>query len=206
MTGKVGWRINTGILDVAQEAYSKRLVFGDLPILEVAMPDKTACVRVVPTKNYKTVFTFKNQEVPKTDDLEDDHEDDPELLPWDKENGAEHSPQVEKKKKKTQSESESKSKSSEKPVDPTVPRFDSKYYEELCRRTIVKNASIFSMRCDLELKFWVAEKFRHDTFYYPYNLDFRGRAYPVPPNLNHLGNFILLLHDMLCDVICMIIL
>ena len=100
MTGKVGWRINTGILDVAQEAYSKRLVFGDLPILEVAMPDKTACVRVVPTKNYKTVFTFKNQEVPKTDDLEDDHEDDPELLPWDKENGAEHSPQVEKKKKK----------------------------------------------------------------------------------------------------------
>ena len=188
--GKVGWRINTSILDIAQAAYSKRLVFGDLPILEVSMPNKTDCVRVVPTKNYRTVFTFKNQEVPKTDDPEDDHEDDPELLPWDKENNAEQPPDVEKIMIETQSDT----KSSRKPIDPTVPRFDVKYYDELCRRTIAKNASIFSMRCDLELKFWVAEKFRHDTFYYPYNLDFRGRAYPVPPNLNHLGNFIFLLY------------
>jgi hypothetical protein len=206
MIGKQGWRINTTILDIAQAAYSKRLVFGDLPILEVAMPNKTDCVRVVPTKNYKTVFTFKNPEVRKSDDLEDDHEDDPELFPWDKDNGAEHSQQVEKRMLETQSESKSESKSSKKSFDPTAPRFDSKYYDELCRRTIAKNASIFSMRCDLELKFWVAEKLRHDTFYYPYNLDFRGRAYPVPPNLNHLGNFILWSHDMLCDVICMTIL
>lgn len=25
-------------------------------------------------------------------------------------------------------------------------------------------------------------------FYYPHNLDFRGRAYPMHPHLNHLGN------------------
>ena len=192
MIGKVGWRINVPILDIAQAAYSKRLVFGDLPILEVAMPNRTDCVRVVPTKKYKTVFTFKNQEVPKVDDPEDDHEDDPELLPWDKENAAEPTPEVEKVMIETQTET----KPSRKPVDPTVPRFDSKYYEELCRRTIAKNASIFSMRCDLELKFWVAEKFRHDTFYYPYNLDFRGRAYPVPPNLNHLGMKGMRIHDI----------
>lgn len=24
--------------------------------------------------------------------------------------------------------------------------------------------------------------------YFPFNLDFRGRAYPVPPNLNHMGS------------------
>ena len=51
----------------------------------------------------------------------------------------------------------------------------------------MKNSALHSLRCDLQLKFWVAEKFRDEAFYYPYNLDFRGRAYPVPPNLNHLG-------------------
>lgn len=25
-------------------------------------------------------------------------------------------------------------------------------------------------------------------FYLPHNLDFRGRAYPLPPHLNHMGN------------------
>jgi len=27
-----------------------------------------------------------------------------------------------------------------------------------------------------------------DTFYLPHNLDFRGRAYPIPPHLNHIGD------------------
>jgi len=25
-------------------------------------------------------------------------------------------------------------------------------------------------------------------FYFPHNIDFRGRVYPVPPHLNHMGN------------------
>ena len=34
----------------------------------------------------------------------------------------------------------------------------------------------------------VAEDYVHeDAFYFPHNLDFRGRAYPMHPNLNHLG-------------------
>jgi DNA-directed RNA polymerase len=28
----------------------------------------------------------------------------------------------------------------------------------------------------------------HGAFYFPHNLDFRGRAYPIPPHLNHLGS------------------
>jgi DNA-directed RNA polymerase len=24
--------------------------------------------------------------------------------------------------------------------------------------------------------------------YFPHNLDFRGRAYPIPPHLNHMGS------------------
>jgi DNA-directed RNA polymerase len=31
-------------------------------------------------------------------------------------------------------------------------------------------------------------QFLGDTFYLPHNLDFRGRAYPIPPHLNHIGN------------------
>lgn len=27
-----------------------------------------------------------------------------------------------------------------------------------------------------------------DKFYFPHNVDFRGRAYPIPPNLNHIGD------------------
>ena len=27
-----------------------------------------------------------------------------------------------------------------------------------------------------------------EGFYYPHNVDFRGRAYPMPPYLNHLGS------------------
>ncbi len=28
----------------------------------------------------------------------------------------------------------------------------------------------------------------NETIYFPHNIDFRGRAYPMPPHLNHLGN------------------
>lgn len=27
-----------------------------------------------------------------------------------------------------------------------------------------------------------------ETFYFPHNIDFRGRAYPIPPNLSHIGD------------------
>ena len=31
-------------------------------------------------------------------------------------------------------------------------------------------------------------QFLDDTFYLPHNIDFRGRAYPIPPHLNHIGD------------------
>lgn len=31
-------------------------------------------------------------------------------------------------------------------------------------------------------------QFVDETFYFPHNLDFRGRAYPIPANLNHIGD------------------
>jgi DNA-directed RNA polymerase len=70
----------------------------------------------------------------------------------------------------------------------STPRFDQRYYEEMCRRVRQKNAELHSLRCDMKIKLWVAEKFKDDNIYFPYSLDFRGRAYPVPPNLNHIGS------------------
>ncbi|KAK6252007.1 hypothetical protein QUC31_013727 [Theobroma cacao] len=52
-----------------------------------------------------------------------------------------------------------------------------------------QNNERHSLRCDVELKLAVARKMRdEDGFYYPHNLDFRGRAYPMHPYLNHLGS------------------
>ncbi|KAL3693501.1 hypothetical protein R1sor_007152 [Riccia sorocarpa] len=51
------------------------------------------------------------------------------------------------------------------------------------------NSERHSLRCDTELKLTVARKLREEEqFYYPHNLDFRGRAYPLHPHLNHLGS------------------
>jgi DNA-directed RNA polymerase len=52
-----------------------------------------------------------------------------------------------------------------------------------------ENSERHSQRCDVELKLAVARKMKdEDGFYYPHNLDFRGRAYPMHPYLNHLGS------------------
>ncbi|CAH8271205.1 unnamed protein product [Arabidopsis lyrata] len=51
------------------------------------------------------------------------------------------------------------------------------------------NSERHSQRCDTELKLSVARKMKdEEAFYYPHNMDFRGRAYPMPPHLNHLGS------------------
>lgn len=51
------------------------------------------------------------------------------------------------------------------------------------------NSERHALRCDIELKLSVARKMRdEEAFYYPHNLDFRGRAYPMHPHLNHLSS------------------
>jgi DNA-directed RNA polymerase len=50
------------------------------------------------------------------------------------------------------------------------------------------NADMHSLRCDFQLKLNQAKQLAEFPIYFPFNLDFRGRAYPVPPHLNHLGS------------------
>jgi DNA-directed RNA polymerase len=34
----------------------------------------------------------------------------------------------------------------------------------------------------------VADELRQNAIFLPHNLDFRGRAYPIPPHLSHVGS------------------
>jgi len=45
-----------------------------------------------------------------------------------------------------------------------------------------------SQRCDVNFKLEIARAFLKEKMYFPHNIDFRGRAYPIPPHLNHIGN------------------
>ncbi|WMV17289.1 hypothetical protein MTR67_010674 [Solanum verrucosum] len=52
-----------------------------------------------------------------------------------------------------------------------------------------ENRERHSQRCDIELKLAVAHRMKDEEgFFYPHNVDFRGRAYPMHPHLNHLGS------------------
>ncbi|MCJ1472326.1 DNA-directed RNA polymerase [Lambiella insularis] len=44
-----------------------------------------------------------------------------------------------------------------------------------------------SERCFLNFQLEVAQAYLNETFFFPHNVDFRGRAYPIPPYLNHIG-------------------
>ena len=48
-------------------------------------------------------------------------------------------------------------------------------------------AGLKSQRCFQNFQLEVARAYLNETFYFPHNCDFRGRAYPIPPFLNHMG-------------------
>ncbi|XP_039132067.1 DNA-directed RNA polymerase 3B, chloroplastic [Dioscorea cayenensis subsp. rotundata] len=57
------------------------------------------------------------------------------------------------------------------------------------RKVKKTNSEMHAQRCDIELKLSVARKMRdEENLYYPHNLDFRGRAYPMHSHLNHLSS------------------
>ncbi|KDP31418.1 hypothetical protein JCGZ_11794 [Jatropha curcas] len=76
------------------------------------------------------------------------------------------------------------------PEEPeTVDEAEIRKWKWKVRSVKKENSERHSQRCDIELKLAVARKMKdEDGFYYPHNLDFRGRAYPMHPHLNHLGS------------------
>ena len=50
-----------------------------------------------------------------------------------------------------------------------------------------KRAGLHSKRCFQNFQLEVSRSMVNETLYFPHNMDFRGRAYPIPPYLNHMG-------------------
>lgn len=50
-----------------------------------------------------------------------------------------------------------------------------------------EKSGLHSERCFQNLQMEIAKTFLNETFYLPHNIDFRGRAYPIPPYLNQMG-------------------
>ncbi|KAL4932913.1 DNA-directed RNA polymerase [Aspergillus undulatus] len=50
-----------------------------------------------------------------------------------------------------------------------------------------KRGGYHSQRCFQNFQLEVARAYLNETFYLPHNMDFRGRAYPIPPYLNQMG-------------------
>jgi len=61
-------------------------------------------------------------------------------------------------------------------------------YLQRLRQWNLNRSSNHSQRCDINYKLEIARSFLGERFYFPHNMDFRGRAYPIPPHLNHIGN------------------
>ncbi|EME40660.1 hypothetical protein DOTSEDRAFT_74265 [Dothistroma septosporum NZE10] len=50
-----------------------------------------------------------------------------------------------------------------------------------------KKSGLHSKRCFQNFQLEIARTVLNETLYFPHNMDFRGRAYPIPPYLNHMG-------------------
>lgn len=61
-------------------------------------------------------------------------------------------------------------------------------YQKKVRHILNEAAAFRSQRCDTNYKLEIARAFVGEKMYFPHNVDFRGRAYPLAPHLNHLGN------------------
>jgi DNA-directed RNA polymerase len=50
-----------------------------------------------------------------------------------------------------------------------------------------QRVGLHSQRCFQNFQLEIARALKNETFYFPHNVDYRGRAYPIPPYLNHMG-------------------
>lgn len=76
-------------------------------------------------------------------------------------------------------------------IEPEKPDTDDRdilkdYYRAKMHATNARTG-YHSQRCFQNFQLEIARAYRNETFYLPHNLDFRGRAYPMPPYFNQMG-------------------
>jgi DNA-directed RNA polymerase len=159
--GSIPWRINKPMFEIFKTALEHNHAIGELPThINFELPEAKDCYSL-PSQKYERKYNKKKST--KAEELVAAAE-------------AALAPEVEPTPEPTE------------PAEPEVPAFDERLFIEMCRRVKLKNAELHSLRCDTQLKYWVAEKFLEDVMYFPVNMDFRGRAYPIPPNLSIVGS------------------
>ena len=76
-----------------------------------------------------------------------------------------------------------------KPVEPPAsaePKVRARWMRDV-RDATNQRSGLKSQRCFQNFQLEVARAYLDETFYFPHNCDFRGRAYPMAPFLNHMG-------------------
>ncbi|XP_063770549.1 DNA-directed RNA polymerase, mitochondrial isoform X2 [Pseudophryne corroboree] len=66
--------------------------------------------------------------------------------------------------------------------------WDKQSHQKELARCRKKASEMFSLRMDALYKLSIANHLRDQVFWFPHNMDFRGRTYPCPPYFNHLGS------------------
>ncbi len=81
--------------------------------------------------------------------------------------------------------------SSDKPLPPEPPStasvLERKKWHRRMKQIEDERSGHHSLRCYQNFQLEIARAYLNEVFYFPHNLDFRGRAYPIPPYLNHMG-------------------
>ncbi|KAK5200264.1 DNA-directed RNA polymerase [Exophiala xenobiotica] len=74
----------------------------------------------------------------------------------------------------------------ERPGENATPREKWDWFTNM-RAVDNEKSALHSNRCFQNFQMEIAKAYLNETFYLPHNVDFRGRAYPMPPYLNQMG-------------------
>ncbi|KAM4738485.1 DNA-directed RNA polymerase, mitochondrial [Anableps anableps] len=74
------------------------------------------------------------------------------------------------------------------PNDPTYTASEKAHMKREVISAKKKCGEMHSLRNEALYKLSIAHYMRDELFWFPHNMDFRGRTYPCPPYFNHLGN------------------
>lgn len=61
-------------------------------------------------------------------------------------------------------------------------------YVEKAKQALAQSRKDHGERCKFNYNIEIARSYLHETFYLPHSMDFRGRAYPIPPHLSPVGD------------------